>query len=103
MEFFEGFGIISLIILALVVFMFGMYFLYFSKKIGWVLSHPVLCYDDSTQNIACESMGYATEIQLHGEKYCVAFEDGILKRAGILGTDDCKYVIEQEFVLVEVE
>ena len=86
MDFLENMGVGFIVVLCFIAFISAMLFVH---DIGY--------------NKYCELHGYATEIYLRGESYCVAFKDGILKSVGTLRKDDGDFIIEREFVLVEHE
>ena len=60
---------------------------------------------DVDENAKCEMLGYATEIHLRGEDYCIGFKDGIISKVGVYGYDniDEEWTVTQEFVLVANE
>ena len=66
---------------------------------------PVAIGVDVDENAKCEMLGYATEIHLRGENYCIGFKDGIISKVGVYGYDniDEEWTVTQEFVLVANE
>ena len=54
---------------------------------------PVAIGIDVDENAKCEKLGYATEIHLRGEDYCIGFKDGIISKVGVYGYDSIELVL----------
>ena len=66
-----------------------------------VIGMVLVLISDTPVNRFCEKQGYATEIYIRGESYCVEFSDGILSRVGLLDFDrNGARIVGEEFLLV---